>query len=383
MDKLFFTMAGSILLVFIARDVHVTILHSGGRNGPLSRLLARSIWGLGLRSAFRLSRQQRHKRLNSIGPVLMPLLIGLYIMALIIGFALIYYPHMPEHFTITAGESSARWIESLYFSGITLTTLGYGDIVPRTNAMRVVAFLESGTGFGLISLSITYLVAVYRGLERKRTAALSFYHEAEGGANVVGFVTNHLVAGKLSGLAPSLRTAARDLQETLESHVEHPILHYFHPAQVYKSVPRVLFLSLEICAVIKSCLDGREYNELQERPEVRILESSARHVLTEFITLLELGEESSRRNETRFEEARRWKARFEQTMKGLEELGIKTRTDRPGGWRLYQSLREEWESELYALASYLGYDWDEVTGDKDLEYAADEEMQEPRLEVSR
>ena len=383
MDRLFFTSVGALFLAFVVRDVHVTILHSGGRNGPLSRLLARSIWGLALATAFRLSRRRRHSRLNSVGPVLMPLLIGWYIILLVIGFALIYYPHMPEHFIILADATSPRWIESLYFSGITLSTLGYGDIVPKTNAMRVVAFMEAASGFGLISLAITYLLSVYRALERKRAAAVAFYHEAEGGANVVGFVTNHLVAGKLSGLAPTLRVAARDLQETLESHVEHPILHYFHPSQVYKSLPRVLFLSLEICAVIKSCLASEEYAEIQERPEVRILESSARHVLTEFTILLDLEKESSRRVETRFEEARRWKGRFEQTITGLEEIGIKTRKDTAAGWKVYQALRDEWEPQLYALASYLGYDWDEVTGDKDLEYAADEEMEQPRVEVSR
>jgi Ion channel len=383
MDKLLFTGMGALLLAFVARDVHVTILHSSGRNGPLSRLLAKSIWRLALASAFRLPRQRRHKRLNSIGPVLMPLLVGWYIILLIIGFALIYYPHMPEHFSIIADATSPPWIESFYFSGITLTTLGYGDIVPKTNVMRVAAFMEAASGLGLISLAITYLLSVYRSLERKRAAAVAFYHEAEGGANVVELLANHSVAGKLSGIAPTLRMAARDLQETLESHVEHPILHYFHPSQVYKSLPRVLFLSLEICAVIKSCLDSEEYEEIRERPEVRILESSALHVLSEFTALLELEKESSRRVETRFEEARRWKGRFEQTITGLEEIGIRSRKDTAAGWKIYQALRDEWEPQLYALASYLGYDWDEVTGDKDLEYAADEEMEEPRVEVSR
>jgi hypothetical protein len=383
MKSLLCMAAGFALLVLVARDVHVTILHSSGRNGPLSRLLTRAIWGIARATAFRLPRQQRHSRLNSVGPVLMPLLIGLYIMSLVAGFALIYYPHMPRSFSVNADAASPGWVESLYFSGITLTTLGYGDIVPRTNAMRALVFLEAASGFGLISLSITYLLTVYSALERKRAAAVAFYHEAEGGADVVGFVANHLVAGKLPGLPASLRLAARDLQETLESHVEHPILHYFHPSQVYKSLPRVLFLSLEICAVIKSCVDGEEYNDLHERAEVRILESSALHVLNEFTALLELEKRSSRRAETRFEEARRWRGRYEQSLERLSEIGIKERADAAAGWKVYQALRDEWEPQLYALASYLGYDWDEVTGDKDLEYAADEEMEQPRLEVSR
>jgi hypothetical protein len=30
---------------------------------------------------------------------------------------------------------------------------------------------------------------------------------------------------------------------------------------------------------------------------------------------------------------------------------------------------------------FLGYDWDEVTGDRDLHYAADEEMDEPLIQA--
>jgi hypothetical protein len=51
------------------------------------------------------------------------------------------------------------------------------------------------------------------------------------------------------------------------------------------------------------------------------------------------------------------------------------------GWEEYRTQREEWESKLRRLALHLGYDWDEVTGDRDLEYAADEEKEEPAEEV--
>ena len=48
------------------------------------------------------------------------------------------------------------------------------------------------------------------------------------------------------------------------------------------------------------------------------------------------------------------------------------------GWEEYRARREEWESKLHRFSVYLGYDWDEITGDRDLRYAADEEMEEPR-----
>jgi hypothetical protein len=383
METLFFTLLGGSLLLLVAHDAYVTILHSRGRNGPLSRLLCRGVWRAATAISFKLSRTRRHRFLNSIGPLLMPTLLGLYITTLIIGFALIYYPRMPESFLVVREAASSDLTESLYFSGVTLTTVGYGDLVPRTSAMRILVIIEASSGLALISLAISYLVAVYRALEHKRTVALAFYHQAEGGADVVGFLTNHFAAGRLSGLAANLRAEARDLEEILESHNEHPVIHFFHPVEVYKGLPRVLFLSLEICAVIRSCLDKFEYEEINERPEVRGLESSARHVLSEFITALKLEKTVAESPGSFAEESRRWALRFRQTLDRLGEAGIKTKSGVEEGWETYRSHRDEWEHPLFALASYLGYDWDEVTGDRDLLYAADEQMSEPRVTASR
>lgn len=313
----------------------------------------------------------------------MPLIVSVSIMFVILGFALIYLPGMPEKFNFGREAIGSRFVDSIYFSGMTLTTVGFGDISPVAPEMKMVAIIEALSGFGLISLAVTYLIVVYSALEHKRAIALAFYHSSEGGADVVGFIKHHFVAGRLSGLGSTLRTAARDLQESLESHVEHPIIHYFHPAQVYKGLPRVLFLSLEICAVIKSCLDQQEYSELDEHPAVLSLESSALHVLNELSESLDLKKREDDSFETRPEEIDRWRTRYEQTLRRLNEAGIKTGPGTAKGWEIYQAKRAEWERQLLRFARYLGYDWDEVTGDRDLEYAADEKMENPRVNNSR
>jgi hypothetical protein len=377
MQTAFFTVAGLSILLLVVYDVYATILHARARSGPIGETLNRAIWRIARAISFKLSRSRRHRLLNAIGPLLLPLLIILFIILFVLGFALIYYPRMPAHFVVQVQANSPAWIESLYFSGVTFTTVGYGDIAPHTTGMRLTALFESASGFALISLAITYLITVYRALERKRAVALSFYHQAEEGANVAAFITHHFVSDRFYGLEATMRLATRDLQELLESHVEHPVIHYFHPVEVYKSLPRVLFLALELCAVIRSCLDDQEYAELCHHPEVRTFEASSRHVLRELLSSLELERRAKRRKETPFEEARRWRSRFEQTMRQLKNANIKTRPDRTAAWEFYRARREEWEAQLHRFSKYLGYDWDEITGDGDLRYAADEEMEEP------
>jgi hypothetical protein len=375
----FFTVLGLSILLLVVYDVYATILHARGRSGPIGETLNRTIWGAARFAAFKFSRPRRHRLLNTIGPTLLPLLIIVFIALLVLGFACVYYPRMPANFNADSAAAAVEspWMTSLYFSGITLTTVGYGDIAPRTAGMRLTAMLESASGFALISLAITYLITVYRALERKRAVALSFYHQAEEGANVAAFIAHHFVGDRFYSLPTTMRMATRDIQELLESHVEHPVIHYFHPHEVYKSLPRMLFLSLEVCAVIRSCLGEEEYAQTVDHPEVRTLEASSRHVLHALLASLELERRARRRRESPFEESRRWRQRFEQTLDQLEKVGIKTRTDKEAAWEFYRARREEWEAQLQRFSLHLGYDWDEITGDRDLRYAADEEMEEP------
>ncbi len=377
-EPLAFTILGVGVLFFVAYDVYATILDARSQAGPLSETLNRNVWRVARWVGFRLSRPRRHRILNFVGPLLLPTLIIIYLILLISGFALIYYPRMPAQFNVPGGASTPTWAESIYFSGTSLTTLGFGDITPRTVQMRLVALIEAATGFGLISLAVTYLLSVYGALEHKRVVALSIYHQSDEGANVASLISYYFIGGRFHGLDASLRAAARDLQSLNESHVEHPIIHYFHPFQVYKSLPRVLFLTLETCSVIQSCLDEETYAELRQHPEVRTLAATGRHVLVAMVEALNLETLTRRRKELKFEEARRWKARYDQTFDQLIAAGISTRRERHAGYEDYRAQREEWEAKLYRLAGHLGYDWDEITGDRDLQYAADEEMEQPR-----
>lgn len=379
MTAFLFTAAGIFLLGFVAYDVYATILDASGRAGPLSGFLNRLVWGASRRLAFCFSRQRRHRLLNLVGPMLMPALIVIYLFLLITGFALIYIPRMPADFTVEPTAASSNWIESLYFSGSTLITLGYGDITPRMLFVRFVALVEGASGFALISLAVTYLITVYSALARKRVIALSFYHQAEEGADVAGFISHHFVLERFHGFEAVLRMAARDINELQESHAEHPVIHYFHPVAVHKSMPRVFFLVLETCAVINACLNPEEYPETCGHPELRTLEASGLHVLDQLIIALNLGDERMRPPEDAADVAKRLHRRYRQTLRQLAAAGIKTRRDTDEGWKIYRARREQWETKLHSFSRHLGYDWDEVTGDRDLRYAADDEMKEKDL----
>jgi hypothetical protein len=76
--------------------------------------------------------------------------------------------NLPPAFLITTDSSHAMsGSNALYFSFITLSTVGYGDIVPVSKVARMLAMTEAMTGTLYIAVFISRLVSLYsaQGLE--------------------------------------------------------------------------------------------------------------------------------------------------------------------------------------------------------------------------
>src|SRR5829696_9172973 len=105
-----YTAAGFVLLALIIFDIYATVLHSSARYGPVGESLNRSVWRVARAAAFRLSRANRHRLLNMAGPLLLPLLIVVYVVLLVLAFALVYYPHVPRGFTFGVEHPEPGWV---------------------------------------------------------------------------------------------------------------------------------------------------------------------------------------------------------------------------------------------------------------------------------
>jgi voltage-gated potassium channel len=70
----------------------------------------------------------------------------------------------PNSFSFTVGAPSSQLMvgfNGVYFSFITLTTVGYGDIVPVSPPARMLAMVEAMTGTIYVAVLISRLVALY------------------------------------------------------------------------------------------------------------------------------------------------------------------------------------------------------------------------------
>jgi len=68
----------------------------------------------------------------------------------------------PESIQRSASAAADRHAELLYFSLVTLSTIGYGDVVPLHGEARMLAALEGIAGVLYIAITVALLVSAYR-----------------------------------------------------------------------------------------------------------------------------------------------------------------------------------------------------------------------------
>lgn len=69
-------------------------------------------------------------------------------------------------FAVTLGGTGFLFPRAVYFSFVTLASLGYGDIVPVGEAARGTAILEAVGGQLYLAVLLARLVALYTAQER-------------------------------------------------------------------------------------------------------------------------------------------------------------------------------------------------------------------------
>jgi len=75
----------------------------------------------------------------------------------------------PASFYTTHSGEHAVVSDLFYFSFVTLTTLGYGDIVPVTAKAQSLAMMEAITGVLYLAVLVSRLVAMYGAARRERS----------------------------------------------------------------------------------------------------------------------------------------------------------------------------------------------------------------------
>jgi hypothetical protein len=227
------TAAGALLVLVALRDVFDTLFHPHGR-GVVSQAVIRRVWHV-MRTLVR----GNHAALSLAGPFAFIVVIAVWGGLVVVGFALIFWPHFPDGFAANNGiplESGGHFGDALYLSMVNLTSLGYGDIVPTADLLRFLGPFETLIGLGLLTASISWILFLYRVLSDYRSLSheISLLSDAERMSETGLVDIEAPVAAQVLADLTSKVVAMRD------DLVHSPIAYYFHPRDARHALPVLL-----------------------------------------------------------------------------------------------------------------------------------------------
>lgn len=225
---------GAVVVLAVLRDVFHTLFHPVG-HGSVSPVVMRTVW--------RLLRGRRSRRATALtGPLGLVAVIVMWTAAAVTGWMLIYLAHMPEGLSYNSEidpTSRNNVLDSLYFSLVTLATVGFGDIVPDSPWLRLIAPLEGLLGFVLLTAAVSWVLQIYPALHRRRVLALELSTLRGARATTASGTIDDVPVSVLTGLASSLIEARNDL-------TQYDATYYFRDVESDSSLAANLSYALQL-----------------------------------------------------------------------------------------------------------------------------------------
>jgi len=211
---------GIAIIVIVFIDFIVTVFMSKGA-GFLTEIISTSVAKI-------FKKLVGHKGDNHLldytGLVIIITMVTTWVTFLWLGTTLIY---QFESGSIIHNETKtpASFIEKLYFTGYTLSTLGMGDYLPNGIFWQIYTAVASFTGFIILTVCITYIVPVINNIIEKNVLSLRI---ASLGESTVEFLNNAYDGESFDNICDQMSPLANEIFRYSKNHLAYPILHHVH-----------------------------------------------------------------------------------------------------------------------------------------------------------
>ena len=331
-------LAGAALVALVLWDGFETIVlpRRVRRKVRLARLFYRFLWILWSAAARRLPQARaRETALGLFGPLSLLLLLTFWAAVLVVGFALVMWGLGADLHPQRAPSGLGA---CLYLSGTSFTTLGIGDIAPRTPTGRALVVVESATGFGFLALVIGYLPVIYQAFSRREGNISMLDARAGSPPSAAELFHRFAAAGATDGLGPFLEEWERWAADVLETHISYPVLCYFRAQHSNESWLGALTTALDAASAVVAAGDGPRLWQAQ------LTFAMARHAVVDIAQILN--------TPPRAETDRLPHARFAAAWEAFHAAGL-ARGDPDDFERRLAALRRMYEPYVAALGAYL------------------------------
>ncbi len=330
---------GLALILVVLWDAFETVVlpRRVTRRVRLAKLFYRSTWLPWSALARRMPPGKRRETyLGFYGPLSLPLLLSVWAGGLVFGFALL---HWSLGSPLKGSGGPPGFLTDLYLSGTTFSTLGIGDVVPRTPLARALTVLEAGTGFGFLALVIGYLPVLYQSFSR-REVNISLLDARAGSPPAAGeLLRRHSHENGMDALRELLRDWERWAAELLESHLSYPVLAYFRSQHDNQSWLAALTTILDTSALVITGVDGA----CERQAELTF--AMARHAVVDLAQVFGASPRAPRADRLPPEDLQRLRVT-------LAASGLRLRENAAADERLAK-LRRMYEPYVYSLGQFL------------------------------
>ncbi|MBD0338205.1 MAG: two pore domain potassium channel family protein [Thermoleophilia bacterium] len=243
----FVAVAGVASILVALADVFLTLFHPTV-TGPIGSAIQRATW----RAAHTLGRG-RTAAVAVAAPIGVLLTIATWATLLVFGWAFVYWPHLPDGFHVQEGvDVGSTFLTALYTSGVTLSTLGYGEIAPATGWLRLVTPIESLLGFALLTASLSWLISIYPALHRRRQFARRLAAAiANGGDDRLRKLSPSAAAAFLQEAETGVAAISTDLEQL-------PVTYYFREDPAETALPRLLRTLVDVCDMLPETISHED-----------------------------------------------------------------------------------------------------------------------------
>lgn len=356
-------LAGSIIVIAVFYDVFKTAVLPRPAVGRYSSAwsLVRTMW-----SAWRWTGGHVHRAgaregwYAVFGPFSVFLMFGLWTVALIFGYALLFEGLAPG-----LHPAPTSFGDSLYFSAGTIVPLAYGDVVPVDAAARVVTVAESANGVIIAALAITLLFSLFQSFQAREELVVTL--DAMAGAPPSGVQILETAAER--GMRPELVKTFDDWRRwaaaVLESHLAYPMLFYFRSSHDNEAWLNSFAAVMDAAVLVVSTVE-----EQSEGP-AHLMLTVGNHLVEDVTWTFRL--HSSTEPYVEREE-------FEAARTRLQRAGFNCREADPA-WTAFVALRKHYAHQFNQVAKRLAIVPAQWIGDRS--YIPHQRAQAPRARRSR
>ncbi len=298
----------------------------------IGRNLIRGTWRVWRAAAFR-SRTPEHRErlLGTYAPIVVLLILACWVALLVLGYGLILFSVRGQ-----LVPSPASIAEASYVAGVSLLTIGFGDIVPTGTLARAAVLFAAASGLGVVALVITFLFSLYGAFQRREVLVVTL--DARAGAPPSG--VNLLETYARTEMVDELPALFADWEvwsaEVLDSHVAYPILGYFRSTHDNESWLSSLGAVMDAATLVLTTIEGLP------RGRAEMLVGIGQHLVEDVANYFGFPDVHAPGVE-RFE--------FDQARDRLAAAGYRLR-EAELAWSLFVELRSLYAVRLNALATY-------------------------------